>query len=67
MKTERTQVLFLSDVLVAVAALDLKVPILAGKLSSRRRSTTSFSENVVMAETSYQMLEVLSFCDRERA
>ena len=25
------------------------------------------SENVVMAETSYQMLEVLSFCDRERA
>ena len=67
MKTERTQVLFLSDVLVAVAALDLKVPILAGKLSIRRHSTTSFTENVVMAEMSYQMLEVLSFCDRERA
>ena len=32
--------------------------ILAGKRDSRRHSTTSFSENVVMAETSYQMLEV---------
>ena len=30
-------------------------------------ATTSFSENVVMAETSYEMLEILSFCDRERA
>ena len=40
---------------------------LAGKLGSRRHSTTSFSENVIMAETSYQMLKVLSFCDRERA
>ena len=38
-----------------------------GKLGSRRHSTPSFSENVVVAETSYQMLEVLSFCDRERA
>ena len=28
---------------------------------------TGFSaENVVVAETSYQMLEVLSFCDQER-
>ena len=35
--------------------------ILAGKRDSRRRSTTSFSKNVVVAETSYQMLEVLSF------
>ena len=26
----------------------------------------SFSENVEVAKTSYQMLEVLSFCDRER-
>ena len=66
-KTERTQIHFLSDVLVAVASLDLKVPILVGKLSNRRHSTASFSENVVMAETSYQMLEVLSICDRERA
>ena len=53
-KTERTQIHFLSDVLVAVASLDLKVPILAGKRDSRRRSTTGFSENVVVTETRYQ-------------
>ena len=45
--------------------------ILAGKLDSRHHqlvveSTTSFGENVVVAETSYQVLEVLAFCDRER-
>ena len=40
--------------------------ILAGKRGSRRHSTTSFSENVEVAETSYQMLQVLSFFDRER-
>ena len=40
--------------------------ILAGKRGSRRHSTASFSENVEVAKTSYQMLEVLSFCDRER-
>ena len=40
--------------------------ILAGKRGSRRHSTTSFSENVEVEETSYQMLEVLSFSDRER-
>ena len=34
---------------------------------SSRHSTTSFSVNVVVAKTSYQMLEVFSFCDRERA
>ena len=34
---------------------------LAGKLDSGRHSTTSFSENVVMAGTSYQMYEVLKF------
>ena len=34
MKTERTQIHFLSDILVAVASLDLKVPILAGKLGT---------------------------------
>ena len=28
---------------------------------------TRVSENVMEAEISYQMLEVLSFCDRERA
>ena len=37
-----------------------------GKRDSRRHSTTSFSENVEVAETSYQMLEVLSFCHQER-
>jgi len=41
--------------------------ILAGKPGSRRHSRTSFSENVVVAETSYQMLEVLPFCGREGA
>ena len=65
-KNEGTQIHFLSDVLVAVASLDLKVPVLAGKRGSRRHSTTSLSENVEVAETSNQMLEVLSFCDRER-
>ena len=49
------------------ASLDLKVPILAGKRGSRRHSTTSFSESVLVAETSYQMLEVLPFCNQERA
>ena len=32
--------------------------ILAGKCGSRRWSTTSFSENVVVAKTSYKMLEI---------
>ena len=40
--------------------------ILAGKRGSRRHSTTSFTKNVQVAETSYQMLVVLSFCDRKR-
>ena len=39
--------------------------ILAGKRGSRRHSATSFSENVGVAGTSYQMQEVLSFCYRE--
>ena len=34
---------------------------MAGKSGSRRHPTTSFSESVVVAGTSYQMLEVLSF------
>ena len=33
---------------------------------ARGTPSSSFSENVEMAETSYQMLVVLSFCDRER-
>ena len=41
--------------------------ILAGKRGSGRHSTTSFSESVVVAGTSYQMLEVLPFCNLERA
>ena len=41
--------------------------ILAGKCDSNRHSTTSFSEYVVVAKTSYQMLGILSFSDRERA
>ena len=40
---------------------------MAGKRGSRRHSTTSFSENVVVAGTSYEMLEVLAFCNWERA
>ena len=40
---------------------------LAGKRYSHRHSTTSFSQNVVVLEASYQMLEVLLFCDQERA
>ena len=39
--------------------------ILAGKRDSRRRTTTGFSENVVVMETRYQMLEVLSFCKHQ--
>ena len=35
--------------------------ILAGKSDSRRHSTTSFSENVVVAKTTCQMLGILSF------
>ena len=35
---------------------------------SRHHSTTGYRENVVVvAEISYHMLEVLSFCDRQRA
>ena len=30
-------------------------------------STTSFNENYVVAKTSYQMLGIISFSDRERA
>ena len=35
--------------------------ILAGKRGSHRHSTRNSSENVEVAEKSYQMLEVLSF------
>ena len=39
---------------------------MAGKRGSRRHSTTSFSESVVEAGITYQMLEVLAFCNLER-
>ena len=38
-----------------------------GKSGSRRHSPASFSESVVVAGTSYQMLELLAFCNQERA
>ena len=41
--------------------------ILVGKCDSHRLSSTSFSENVLVAITSYQMLGILSFSDRERS
>ena len=37
--------------------------VLAGKRDSRCQSTTSFSVNVLVTETGYQVLEVLWFCD----
>ena len=40
---------------------------MAGKYGSRRQSTKGFSESVVVAGTSYQMLEVLAFCKSKRA
>ena len=43
---------------VLSSALAWTSVILAGKSGSRRHSTTSFSENVVVAGTSYQILEV---------
>ena len=44
MKTERTQIHFLSDVFVAAASLDLKVPILAEKRDSRSHFTASLAK-----------------------
>ena len=40
--------------------------ILAG-VTGHRPSSKSFSENVVVAKTRYQMLGILSFSNRERA
>ena len=37
------------------------------KRDSRRHSTTSFSESVVVAKTSDKILEVLAFFNRERS
>ena len=41
--------------------------ILAGKRDSRRHSTTSFSENVALADRSFKVLKVLLFCGWEMA
>ena len=41
--------------------------ILAGNYDCCRHSTASFSENVVVTETSFKVLEILSFCGREMA
>ena len=41
--------------------------ILAGKRDSRHHSTTGFSENVEVTETSYKMLQVSSVYDQKRA
>ena len=42
-------------------------PALAGNRCSRRHSTMDFSENVLVAERGSQILEFLSFYDRERS
>ena len=39
--------------------------ILAGKCGSRRHTSTGASENAVVAKTSYEILGILSFSDRE--
>ena len=41
--------------ILSIARMNISV-ILAGKLDGHRHSTASFSENVIVAETSYQML-----------
>ena len=41
--------------------------ILAGKRDNPRHSNTSFSENIVVAKTSYQIVGILSFSDLKRA
>ena len=41
--------------ILSIARMNTSV-ILAGKLDGRRHSTADFSENVIVAETSYQML-----------
>lgn len=42
-------------------------PISLGKRDSPHNSTTGFSENIIVTETNYQMLKVLSYVDQERA
>lgn len=40
---------------------------IGGKSYSRHYPTTCFNENIVVVETRYEMLNVLSICERERA
>lgn len=60
-KLEAARLRFLSHAFVVVAV------VVDRKRDSRRHSFMSFGENVVVAETSHQMIEVLSFCKRQRA
>ena len=64
---EDAERLRVGDYLILSIARSLTNVILAGKRDSCRYFTTSLSLNVVVAETSYQMLDVLLFCDPERA
>ena len=41
--------------------------VILARVTGHRPSSKSFSENVVVAKTRYQMLGILSFSDRERA
>ena len=63
---ERNTPLRVRDFLNTTAGARARTSVIwAGKFGHRRHSTTSFSANVVVAKTSQQMLEVLSFFDRE--
>ena len=42
----------------------MRAPEPASLWRDRRHSTTSFSKKILVAGTSYQMLQVLSFCAR---
>ena len=55
------------EILSVLSARTRASVILAGKRGSRRHSTTSFSENVMLADTSDKVLEVLLFCGWEIA
>ena len=41
--------------------------VILAEVNGHRHSSKSFSENVVVAKTRYQMLGILSFSNRERA
>ena len=50
-----------------VMCQNVKLRLVVRSNDDRRHSTTIFSENVAVTEISKQIIEVLSFCDRERA